>query len=157
MNTTKIYGLSLNNSVQHIVTNMKQILMRWIFLPLPARCGNFCSASFGLSIGIYDADFIKGNVEFRLGNAGENYQGINKGEITIENRFTIADETGPFGNPSSDSNRTKITVETKNVLFVIYAPANYDSQTLQKHTDFAQSVLLKYCSGKVINKAFLTV
>jgi DNA/RNA-binding domain of Phe-tRNA-synthetase-like protein len=118
-------------------------------------CGNFCSSSFGLSIGIYDADQIHGDVELRLGKTGESYLGINKGEITIANRFAIADETGPFGNPSSDSDRTKITLETTNVLFIIYAPTNYKFEELEKHTNFAQSVFLKYCLGNVRHKSFL--
>ena len=54
---------------------------------------------------------------------GEGYEGIRKDRVNVSGRLTLADASGPFGNPTSDSARTMVTVETTSVLFVIYAPA----------------------------------
>ena len=108
---------------------------------------NLCSLRFLLPIGLYDSDKINGNIIFRLGVQGEGYEGINKGRINVENRLTIADDIAPFGNPSSDSSRTMITLQSKNVLFVIYAPYNYLIQKLEKHSKWAQEKMIQYNGG----------
>ena len=42
----------------------------------------------------------------------------------------LVDAEGPFGNPSSDSLRTSITLEARRALVVAYAPAGYDTARL---------------------------
>ena len=37
-------------------------------------------------------------------------------------RLTLADDAGPFGNPTSDSARTMVTTATTRALVVIFAP-----------------------------------
>ena len=100
---------------------------------------NYCSISFLLSIGLYDLEKISGEIILRLGKINEGYSGIGKEYINVSNRYTLADDLGPFGNPSSDSDRTKITLDTKNILFVVFAPTEYDDNQLKKHLD-----LIKY-------------
>lgn len=117
--------------------------------------GNFCSISFALSIGLYDMDKIQGDVTLRLGLAGEQYEGINKGLINVNNRFILADEKGPFGNPSSDSDRTKITINTTKILFVIFAPPDYEDNLLHHHSDFVQNILQTYCFARLIFQKIL--
>jgi DNA/RNA-binding domain of Phe-tRNA-synthetase-like protein len=71
---------------------------------------------------VYDLARVVGDVELRLGNAGEEYPGIGKDVVHVEGRLTLADGLGPFGNPSSDSARTMVTPSTAAALVVIYLP-----------------------------------
>ena len=84
---------------------------------------NWCSVESQLPFGLYDATRIVGPVLLRLGQAGESYPGIRKDEVHVEGRLVLADGLGPFGNPSSDSERTRVTESTTRALVVVFAPA----------------------------------
>ncbi len=84
---------------------------------------NWCSLEFQLPYGLYDSDRIDGNVSLRLGQPGEEYAGIGSKEVVhVGGRLVLVDDTGPFGNPTSDSRRTMVTVGTTRALAVIFAP-----------------------------------
>jgi len=83
---------------------------------------NWCSLELQLPYGVYDLAHVVGDVELRLGRAGEAYPGIGKDVVHVEGRLTLADGLGPFGNPSSDSARTMISPATAAALIVIYQP-----------------------------------
>ena len=85
---------------------------------------NWCSVETQLPFGLYDASRIVGSVVLRLGAAGESYPGIRKDDVHVEGRLVLADDAGPFGNPSSDSERTKVTEATTHALVVVFAPAD---------------------------------
>jgi DNA/RNA-binding domain of Phe-tRNA-synthetase-like protein len=59
----------------------------------------------------------------------------------------LADSTGPFGNPTSDSARTMITTATTRALVVVYAPAAYNPARLDAVLDGTSSLLRRYCGG----------
>jgi DNA/RNA-binding domain of Phe-tRNA-synthetase-like protein len=84
--------------------------------------GNLVSIETGWPLGCYDQSRISEPVELRHGLAGENYEGIGKKNWNLEGRPALADPSGPFGSPISDSTRTMITDSAKNVLIVIYVP-----------------------------------
>jgi len=88
---------------------------------------NWCSVESQLPFGLYDATRIVGPVLLRLGRSGESYPGIRKDEVHVEGRLVLADDEGPFGNPSSDSGRTQVTESTTRALVVVFAPAGLDS------------------------------
>ena len=85
---------------------------------------NWCSLESQLPFGLYDLDRIHGRVALRLGRPGEEYAGIRKDAVHVAGRLTLADEAGPFGNPTSDSERTMVTASTTRALVVIFAPAS---------------------------------
>lgn len=116
---------------------------------------NFFSLSFLLSIGLYDVEKIHGQVQLRLGNDGEGYPGIGKEYVNLSGRLAMVDETGPFGNPSADSDRTKITLETREVAFVIFAPVSYPSADLEDHIIFIEKKLIKYHECDVVSREVL--
>lgn len=85
---------------------------------------NWCSVETQIPFGLYDRAQIEGEtVTLRRGHEGEGYDGIRKDRVNVSGRLTLVDAAGPFGNPTSDSARTMVTVSTTRVLFVIYAPA----------------------------------
>ena len=106
-----------------------------------------------LSMGLYDVQKISGEKIFlRLGTSGESYQGIGKDMINLAGRIGVFDEKGPFGNPSADSFRTRITESTQAALFVVFAPKTYDDGELKKHIEFIKEKVLKYhFNAQVIN------
>jgi len=91
---------------------------------------NWCSLEFQLPYGLYDAAHIEGDVVLRLGKEGECYPGIRKDDVHVGGRITLADERGPFGNPTSDSARTMVTPATTRALVVVFAPHEIESRRL---------------------------
>ena len=116
---------------------------------------NLCSLNFLLPIGLYDLSKISGNVLLRRGMKGEEYSGIRKEMIHVEGRYTLADNNGPFGNPSADSFRTSVDLNTKDVLFVIFCSYQYPDLDLEKHVNYANLKMLGYHSGRLISKSIV--
>ena len=105
---------------------------------------NWCSLEFQLPYGLYDAARIEGDVVLRLGLPAESYAGIRKDDVNVGGRITLADNIGPFGNPTSDSARTMVTPSTVRALVIVFAPHDTESRhlahvravTLQRMTEF---------------------
>ncbi|HEX6165133.1 MAG TPA: phenylalanine--tRNA ligase beta subunit-related protein [Vicinamibacterales bacterium] len=93
---------------------------------------NWCSLEFQLPYGLYDSSKISGGVKMRLGAEGEKYAGIRKDDVNVGGRITVADDAGPFGNPTSDSARTMVTPATTELLVVIYAPIEIPKSQLER-------------------------
>jgi DNA/RNA-binding domain of Phe-tRNA-synthetase-like protein len=96
---------------------------------------NWCSLEFQLPYGLYDASRIEGDVQLRLGAEGESYAGIRKDAVHVGGRITLADRSGPFGNPTSDSARTMVTTATTRALLVVFAPRDVDERRLAQVLD----------------------
>jgi DNA/RNA-binding domain of Phe-tRNA-synthetase-like protein len=71
------------------------------------------------SAGTFDFDHIQPPITFRIGQPGESYSGIGRGEIKIEGLPVLADSVGPFGSTTSDSERAMVRVETTKILMVV--------------------------------------
>ena len=81
---------------------------------------NLISVESGLSVGSYDLGRIRGGVLLRRAVAGEGYRGIGKEFLDMENMLVLADEDGIFGSSMSDSARAMVTLETRDIMVVIY-------------------------------------
>jgi DNA/RNA-binding domain of Phe-tRNA-synthetase-like protein len=71
------------------------------------------------SVGSYDVDNLEPPIVFRIGKEGESYKGIGKEIVNVADLPVFADQIGPFGSPTSDSERAMITLNTKKVMMVI--------------------------------------
>jgi DNA/RNA-binding domain of Phe-tRNA-synthetase-like protein len=80
---------------------------------------NLASVESRLPIGLYDLAHVRGDIVFRAGLAGETYKGIGKYDLNLEGLPVFCDSLGPHGSPTSDSERTMVTSETKRVLAII--------------------------------------
>lgn len=103
---------------------------------------NLVSISTGFSIGGYDADKIEGDIIYGIGEPNEPYTGIGRGELNIEGMPVFRDSMGAFGTPTSDSERTSVSLETKRFLMIIIDYAA--SAQLAEATGFAKELLVKY-------------
>lgn len=108
---------------------------------------NLASLQFALPIGMYDLALVRGDVTLRTGTAGEEYAGIRKGTVHLDGRLGLFDETGPFGSPSSDSDRTCTSVDTTGILAVIMATASHDRARLEEFTAEFSRLFAAYCQG----------
>ena len=105
---------------------------------------NWCSLEFQLPYGLYDAALIDGDVELRIGRAGESYAGIRKDDVHVDGRITLADRVGPFGNPTSDSARTMVTTATTRALLVVFAPREVDATRLAQVLDATSARMAEF-------------
>lgn len=117
--------------------------------------GNWCSLDFLLPICVYDADKIRGSVEFRMGRENEFYLGHNHNEVHLYGRYCVADESGPFGSPITDSVRTAVDTDTKNAVLLIFAPQDYPEHDLAANLDTFIQRSHDICGGALIEKILI--
>lgn len=117
---------------------------------------NLASLSFLLPVGLYDVDKIEGPVVIRLGEKNQEYEGIRKDFVHVENRLTLSDNSGPFGNPSSDSFRTSVDMNTTHVLVIVFAPDYYPQNQLNEHCEYLRRLMLNFHpSGNCIREEII--
>jgi len=108
---------------------------------------NLVSLKEQMPFGLYDLDRVEPPVTLRSGGAGEGYEGIRKGTVHVEGRPVLADARGPFGNPSSDSARTMIRLETTRALVTCYAPSSCRTDRMAQILDRTRDTLVRFCGG----------
>jgi DNA/RNA-binding domain of Phe-tRNA-synthetase-like protein len=96
--------------------------------------------------GTYDLEKITPPIELRIGAAGESYKGIGKDLINIESLPVFADSAGPFGSPTSDSERAMVSLETRKVLMVVFSFTGPEG--LERWMQRASELLHRYCGGE---------
>jgi DNA/RNA-binding domain of Phe-tRNA-synthetase-like protein len=109
---------------------------------------NWCSLETRLPFGLYDLNRIEGDVTLRLGAEGEAYAGIRKDAVHVAGRLTLADATGPFGNPTSDSARTMVTTATTRALVVIFVPAPLPTAVGDRARVLTESRVQEFCVSR---------
>jgi len=118
-------------------------------LPAVDVC-NFCSLDHQLPLGLYDRDLVRGTVRVRVGREGEGYGGIRKQRVNLSGRLLLADDDGPFGAPTSDSQRTAVTPESRNLLVSVFCPAARGGPDLSAGLEHIASLLTRYGGASVI-------
>ena len=106
---------------------------------------NLASIAYGYSIGGFDADKFDGEIlTLGIGRSGEPYEGIGRGMINIEGLPVYRDATGGVGTPTSDNERTKLTLQTTHLVVLING---YDGNenNVQANAEYIQELLRKYC------------
>ena len=107
---------------------------------------NLVSVESRLPIGLYDLAHVSGDIVFRAGRAGETYKGIGKYDLNLEGLPVFCDALGPHGSPTSDSERTMVTSETRNVLAVIISFGGKEG--LDHWTQRLSQLFALYASGR---------
>jgi DNA/RNA-binding domain of Phe-tRNA-synthetase-like protein len=108
---------------------------------------NLASIAFGYSIGGFDADkFVGDTLTLGIGREGEPYEGIGRGVINIHGLPVYRDAHGGVGTPTSDNERTKMTIDTTHLLVLING---YDGneQRVRENAEYIQTLLRKYCQS----------
>lgn len=107
---------------------------------------NILSIRTCCSCGSYDLDKVTMPLYFSVGKEGENYKGIGKDIINIENLPVFKDEKGCFGSPTSDSERAMITEQTKN--FVMFVMSFGGAEGIEEELNYGKILLEKFADGK---------
>ena len=105
---------------------------------------NLASIAYGYSIGGFDADkFVGDSLTLGVGREGEPYEGIGRGLLNIAGLPVYRDAEGGVGTPTSDHERTKITLGTTHLVVLING---YDGneQRVAANAQFIQALLRKY-------------
>jgi DNA/RNA-binding domain of Phe-tRNA-synthetase-like protein len=109
---------------------------------------NLCSLRAQLPFGLYDLGRVEPPVVLRRGRPGESYEGIRKAAVNVEGRPVLADAHGAFGNPTSDSARTMVTLETRAALVTVYAPTSHGESRLARVLEETEATLTRWCGGR---------
>ena len=108
---------------------------------------NLASMKYGYSLGGFDADKFVGNtLELGVGKEGEPYEGIGRGMINIQGLPIYRDGIGGVGTPTSDNERTKITINTNHLLVLI---TGYDGNEalVRQNAEFVQQLIKRFCES----------
>ena len=108
--------------------------------------GNVLSINLNRSTAVLDLDKIEGDVNFRLGRSDDVYEGIGRGIINVTNIPVYCDNLGPFGSPTSDTLRTSVNFDTKNVLLFI---VSFSDKGLEECKNEFIRLYTKYASVKI--------
>lgn len=103
---------------------------------------NLISLKTGYSIGGFDADIIKGNLSLGVGKENESFEAIGRGLLNIQNLPVYRDSLGGIGTPTSDEERTKISVNTTHLMMIINAYSG--EKDLPETIEFTKTLLAQY-------------
>ena len=108
---------------------------------------NLASIGYGYSIGGFDASkFVGDTLTLGIGREGEPYEGIGRGVLNIAGLPVYRDAQGGVGTPTSDNERTKITLSTTHLVVLING---YDGneQRVVDNACFIQQLLRQYAGS----------
>ena len=108
---------------------------------------NLASIVFGYSIGGFDADkFVGDTLTLGIGREGEPYEGIGRGMINIHGLPVYRDAEGGVGTPTSDHERTKMTLETRHLVVLINGYDGNETRVAE-NARYIQELLRKYAES----------
>lgn len=113
---------------------------------------NLISFKSGYCIGAFDAQKIKGDLNYGIGKENEEYHGIGRGALNIASLPIIRDAQSGIGTPTSDEERTKLSLATRALLVNIngylghthLAPVLEKTVTLLKKHLNATNITVRY-------------
>ena len=108
---------------------------------------NLASIAFGYSIGGFDPDKFVGNtLTLGIGREGEPYEGIGRGPLNIAGLPVYRDAQGGVGTPTSDNERTKMTLETTHLVVLING---YDGnrERVMENAQYLKQLIERVASG----------
>jgi len=107
--------------------------------------GNVISIKTRRSVAVLDYNNIDGNILIRLGTKNDDFYGIGRGKLNIENIPVYVDNVSPFGSPTSDTERTMITAKTTKILLFIISFNGI--RNLNDELEYAKAIYEQYAKG----------
>ena len=111
--------------------------------------GNILSLLTNRSVCVVDYDKLQGYILIRVGQKDEPFEAINRGSLNIHNLPVYVDDLGPFGTPTSDTDRTKVDESTKRILIMLICFGNMDKE---QDEQLLLALYKDYANAKNINK-----
>ncbi len=112
---------------------------------------NLCSLEHQIPLGLYDRETVRGTIQVRVGRDGEGYPGIRKQRVHLAGRLLLADDDGPFGAPTSDSTRTLVGPDTRQLVVVLFCPIERAGQHLSTSLEHVADLLTRFCGATIVS------
>lgn len=107
---------------------------------------NLISLKSKFPVGSYNIKKLHSPVSLMIGKKGDQYKGIGKENINIENLPVLTDSIGRFGSPTSDSERAMITNNVSEVLMCVFS---FSGKTdIEEYLEYGKQLLERCASGK---------
>lgn len=107
---------------------------------------NLVSVRSRFCVGSYDIEKLMFPITFNIGKKDQSYKGIGKSDVNLESLPIFTDVDGPFGSPTSDSERAMITAATRKLLMMIISFSGEDGVELAASE--AKMYLVKYADAR---------
>ena len=108
---------------------------------------NLASMKHGYSIGGFDMDRIEGtDIVLGIGREDEPYEGIGRGVLNIGGMPVYRDGIGGIGTPTSDNERTKLSMETRRLVCFVNG-YDGDQQNVMACAETIVDLLTRYASS----------
>lgn len=106
---------------------------------------NYVSLKSGYSIGGFDAAKIEGDLVLGVGRENETFHGIGRGLLNIAGLPVYRDGIMGVGTPTSDEERTRLELETTDLLMIINAFSDHSG--LDGAIALAEQFLVRYVAA----------
>lgn len=114
---------------------------------------NLVSIRTGYSMGGFDINYIVGEtLILGVGKPEEIFHGIGRGLLNIEGLPVYRDEKGGIGTPTSDEERTKMSLDTQNLLILINGYSGEEG--LQEAVNYCIHLMKEHVSAEDIRFQF---
>lgn len=110
---------------------------------------NFFSLQYEIPIGIYDTDFVEGDVTIDIGNEDTIYEGLNGRQNHLTNIIVSSDHQGAFGSPYVDSKRTAVTENTTTAIQLFFLRPSMSTEEASKLLEAAGKMFTMIHGGNV--------
>lgn len=97
----------------------------------------------------YDLDKIDADINITVGEEGDYYDGIGRGQVNLSNLPVFEDSKGKFGSTTSDSVRAMVTENTERLLLNIVSFNG--EEELEKYMEYCKELIVKYAEGQNVN------
>ncbi len=114
---------------------------------------NLLSIESFYSICAFDIYRLNPPINFTIGTKEDEYYGIGRGLLNIENLPVFEDQTSKFGSPTSDSERVKITNKTSSISMNIISFSGIDG--LELHLSKLKELLIHFAEAKNVESRII--
>ena len=109
---------------------------------------NFFSLQYEIPIGIYDCEFLQGDIEITIGKENDYYKALNERNISLKSKIISSDQDGPFGSPYVDSQRAPVTEHTKEAIQIVYLRPSLPIEQAEKLIQSLKDMFLQLHGGE---------
>jgi DNA/RNA-binding domain of Phe-tRNA-synthetase-like protein len=116
---------------------------------------NLLSIRTGLSIGGFDAAKIRGDtLTLGVGEEGEPFQAIGRGELNIAGLPVYRDAYGPIGTPTSDEERTKLDTGSSQLLAIVNGYSGQED--LDKGVSYLKLLMERFAEAEEVEVSYFS-
>lgn len=115
---------------------------------------NLLSIESFYSICAFDISQLKPPIKFTIGTKKDEYYGIGRGLLNIDNLPVFEDQIGKFGSPTSDSERVKITEDTNQISMNIISFSGINDVDI--HMEKLRKYLVDFAEAKNIESRIIS-